>query len=342
MTAGRGARGAAGAAARVAGNASVGVDLGASKANIGILDASGAVLSKAKLDIRESRRDSAATAELICSQAARLIAEAGLRVEEVGFIGMGVPGTIDPATNGIVFAPNLGWRDVNVDAVFQKRLGRRPLLVQDARAAALAEYLQGAGVGAEVAVCLTLGTGIGSGIIMGGKIYGGAFNTAGEIGHVVVEQDGEQCECGQRGCLEAYASGTAIVRAARNVEAWSDRGSIDKAEVVFERAASGDRHALWIIDRAVQHLGMGIVSIVNMLSPDVVIISGGMCEQEALLVSPVREYVIRHAYGAAVPHGAFRLEKARLGEDAPMIGAALLYQGLPDLGLKESNVAPVH
>ncbi|HVP17475.1 MAG TPA: ROK family protein [Spirochaetia bacterium] len=310
--------------------ASVGIDLGASKANIGVLDDSGTILAKARLDIRARKRDTSGTAELICAEAARIMAEAGVGPADVGFIGMGVPGTIDPNANLIVFAPNLGWRDVSVDSVFEKLLGRRPVLVQDARAAALAEYLQGAGVGAQVAVCLTLGTGIGCGIIMGGRIYGGAFNTAGEIGHVVVEQDGEPCQCGQRGCLEAYASGTAIVRAARNVEAWSGRGSIDKAEVVFERAAAGDLEARRIIDRAVRYLGMGIVSIVNMLSPDVVIISGGMCEQEALLVSPVREYVTRRAYGAAVRPGAFRLEKARLGEDAPMIGAALLYHGLND------------
>ncbi len=308
--------------------ASVGIDVGASKANIGVLDGAGTILAKTKLDIRGRKGDCDGTIDLICGEVERLFAASGLSMEGIGFIGMGVPGTIDSTKNRVVFAPNLGWRDAAVDHVFKRHFRRRAVLVQDARAAALAEYLQGAGKGEPVVVCLTLGTGIGAGIILDGRIYNGGFNTSGEIGHVIVEEDGERCECGQDGCLEAYASGTAIVRAARRVEKWSDRQSIERAEVVFARAAAGDGEARRIIDGVVRYLGMGIVNVVNMLSPNVVVISGGMCEQEELLITPVRQYVMRRAYSVAAHADGFRIEKAMLGEDAPMIGAALLYRGM--------------
>jgi glucokinase len=308
--------------------ASLGIDLGASKAIIGVLRADGSIISRTKTDIREVKGDRTALLELICDEARRVLSAAGMPLEDIGFIGMGVPGTVDPATNRVLYAPNLQWRDVEVDDVMKRRLGRCASLVQDSRAAALAEYLQGAARGEKVVACLTLGTGIGSGIIINGRIHHGAFNAAGETGHLVVEENGEACGCGGRGCLEAYASGLAIVREARKVESWSDAAGIQNAEVVFERAAAGDAAALRIIDSVVRHLGMGIVNLANILGPGIVVLSGGMCTQDALLVSPVKEYVMSRAYPTILAGGAFRVEKALLGEDAPMIGAALLYKGM--------------
>ena len=308
-------------------SASLGIDLGASKAIIGLLDSSGAILSRTKLDIRGARADKAALLDLVCVKAVEVLSAAGVTLKDVGFIGMGVPGTVDPVTHR-VFAPNLHWQDAEVDDVLLRCFGQRVHLVQDSRAAALAEYLQGAAQGEEIAACLTLGSGIGSGIIIGGRIHQGAFNAAGETGHIIVEENGEPCACGRAGCLEAYSSGLAIVREARKVAAWSDRLDIQKAEVVFERAAAGDTDALRIIDSVVRHLGIGIVNLVNILGPSIVVLSGGMCSQEELLLTPVRKYVLRRAYLTILGGGALRVEKALLGEDAPMIGAALLYTGM--------------
>ncbi len=308
--------------------ASIGIDIGASKANIGVLGANGAILAKTKIDIRGLKNDSDATLEAICVETAKVVDGAGIAMDRIGFVGLGVPGTVESAGGRILYAPNLGWRDVRVGDQFRRRLGRTPGLVQDARAAALAECLLGAGRGEPVVICLTLGTGIGAGIILGGKIFNGGLNTAGEVGHMIVQQDGEPCGCGRSGCLEAYASGTAIVRAARKLGKWNDVPGMDKAESVFDKARAGDGDARGIVERAARYLGIGIVNIVNILSPNVVIISGGMCEQEDLLIRPVREYVAANAYTLTVQTGAFRIVKAALGEDAPMIGAALLHRGL--------------
>jgi glucokinase len=296
--------------------ASVGIDLGATKANIGVLDGSGTIVARTRVDIRDRKTESGETLRLICGEVDRLLAATGLSPAAVGFIGMGVPGTVDSTREKVVYAPNLFWQDVDTGEVFQRHLGKRAVLVQDTRAAAFAEYLLGAGAGERVVVCITLGTGIGAGIVIDGRMFGGGFNSAGELGHVIVEENGGPCSCGQAGCLEVYSSGTGISRAAQGMN----------AEGVFARAAAGEEWARRIIDSAVRHLGMGIVNIVNLLSPNVVILSGGMCRQEELLIAPVRQYVLRRAHPVAAR--ALRIEKARLGEDAPMVGAALLYRGI--------------
>jgi glucokinase len=309
----------------LAGPYSLGIDLGASKANIGVLDAAGEVVRKSRLDVREAKGNRVETIELIFKEAERILLGLGLGLGDLGFIGMGVPGTVDPEGRRVLLAPNLGWKDFGVHDLVRERFKVHVRLIQDGSAAALAEYLLGAGRGEPVLVCVTLGTGIGCGIIIGGKVYGGAFKTAGEIGHVVVEEDGIQCGCGQRGCLEAYASGTAIMKAAGVLEG---RDRIDGARMVFDRARAGDGGAARIIRDAAAYLGVALVNVVNMLSPNAVIISGGMCEQEELLLRPVRDYVMRRAYPLAIPGGSFRVAKASLGEDAPMIGAGSLYKGV--------------
>jgi glucokinase len=217
---------------------------------------------------------------------------------------------------------------VEVEQVLRRHFGQRAILVQDARAAALAEYLQGAARGEKITACVTLGTGIGCGIIIGGRIHNGAFNAMGELGHTIVEENGVPCACGRWGCLEAYASGTAIVREARKVASWSDRERIERAEIVFERAAAGDAEALRIIDGVVRHLVIGIVNLVDIVGPSIVVLSGGMCTQEKLLIKPLKENVMRRTYPTILGGGALRIEKALLGEDAPMIGAGLLYKAL--------------
>jgi glucokinase len=309
----------------LAGHYSIGIDLGASKAIIGLLDATGEVVRKSRLDMREKRGDRVVTIELIFKEAERLLHGLGIGLGDIGFIGMGVPGTVDREGRQILLAPNLGWKDFRVHDLVYERFKVHVRLIQDGSAAALAEYLHGTGKGESVIICVTMGTGIGSGIIIDGKIYSGAFNTAGEIGHVVVQEDGIQCGCGQRGCLETYASGTAIMKAAGKLEGGS---GIDGAKMVFDRARDGDGEAARIIRDAARYLGSALVNVVNMLSPNVVVISGGMCEQEELLLRPVQDYVMRKAYPLAIRNETFRVVKASLGEDAPMIGAGSLYKGV--------------
>jgi glucokinase len=305
---------------------SMGIDMGASNVRVGLLDAGGALIGRRKADIREMKSDSSATLRFIRAEAEALVADARLRPRDIGFIGFGIPGTVDDSGRRVSFAPNLGWRDVSVGESFACFPDAALTLVQDARAAAFAEYLLGAGREAPVIVCITLGTGIGAGIIMNGKVFHGAFNTSGEIGHLIVQEDGLACGCGQSGCMEVYCSGTAIMNAARRAAAGPGE-EVSSAEEVFRRARDGDSAASGIISRAAHYLGIGIVNVVNLLSPNAVILSGGMCEQEDLLIRPVREFVLSHAYGLSVRTPAFRLVKAMLGEDSPMIGAGMIYKG---------------
>jgi glucokinase len=306
---------------------SAGIDVGASKVRIGILDADGRLLAKRTGDIRERKSDSAATLQFICRETEDAVRAAGLAAGDIDFIGLGFPGTVDDAGRSISFAPNLGWRDVSVGRFFAGFPRASLTLVQDARAAAFGEYLMGAGRGTRILVCITLGTGIGGGIVMDGRVYHGSFNTAGEIGHMIVAENGLACACGKSGCLEAYCSGTAIVNAARQWKRWNGLPAVTAAQDVFRLAAEGDQEALEVVRRAGRFLGVGIVNVVNLLSPDCVVLSGGMCEQEDLLIRPVREYVLARAYSLSVRSAGFRVVKAELGEDAPMIGAGLIYRG---------------
>jgi glucokinase len=304
---------------------SIGIDVGASKVNIGVLDGAGNLLARSRVEIGD-RNDSGGTIERICREAAEVTRRAGIPNEAIDFIGMGIPGTVEAATRRVLFAPNLGWSDVEVGELFRRDFGLEVELVQDARAAALAEYLLGAGKGEPVVICVTLGSGIGAGIIIDGRIYGGGFGTAGELGHSIVQADGLPCGCGRRGCLEAYASGTAIAKASARGPGGAE--GAERAEAVFKKAEAGDPAAMDIVGTAARYLGIGIVNAVNLLSPNVVIFSGGMCEQEELFIRPVRDFVLKNAYSIAVAERAFRIVKAALGEDAPMIGAGLLYKGV--------------
>lgn len=305
---------------------SIGIDVGASKVRIGLLDAAGSLVGKRQAVIRDMKSDSAETLRFIRCEAEAVVAEAGLAPADIGFIGLGFPGTVNDAGQSISFAPNLGWTNVQVGEHFRCFQKAALTLVQDARAAAFAEYLLGAGKGEPIVICITLGTGIGAGIIINGRVFHGAFNTSGEIGHMIVQENGLACACGQSGCLEAYSSGTAIVNAARRAGKWKTE-DIPNAEAVFRKAWKGDGEALAVIRIAAHFLGVGIVNVVNLLSPNAVILSGGMCEQEELLIGPVRDFVLAHAYSLSVRTPAFRVVKAMLGEDSPMIGAGMIYRG---------------
>ena len=226
------------------------------------------------------------------------------------------------------YCPNLGWEDVPAGAIFEKYLGAEVRISQDSRLAAWAEYLLGAGRNYSSSICVTVGTGIGSGIIIDGKIYHGAMNTAGEIGHSVFEKNGRLCNCGNHGCLERYSSGTGMIERALEAypEKFADRPH--KAETVFELAYAGDQDMLKLIRCVVEDLAIGIANAVSILSPEVVIISGGLCAHDELIIKPLGELVDKYGYYSWVRKKRLKIEKAQLGPEAPMIGAALLYKAV--------------
>ena len=225
-------------------------------------------------------------------------------------------------------AYNLGWDHVPVCRMLEERFHVPCRLSNDANCAALAEQVAGAAVGHDNVVLITLGTGVGGGIIIGGKIYDGMRGAGAELGHTLLVLDGEPCTCGRRGCWEAYSSATALIRQARQAAAEHPESLLAGAEeitgkTVFDAADRGDETANAVVDRFCDYLGAGVTNIVNALAPEVILIGGGISRQGERLLAPVRRYVEKNCFGG--PEGAIPIiAAARLGNDAGIIGAAAL------------------
>jgi glucokinase len=306
---------------------SVGIDIGATKANLGLVTSAGKIIDSVRIPVQRqtSARD---FIETLCHDVTQLIAANDLKKEDITFYGVGVPGTADYKTGLVEYCPNLGWEDVPAGAIFKQYLGANVMIAQDSRLAAWAEYLLGAGRNYRSFICVAVGTGIGGGIIIDGKIFHGALNTAGEIGHSVFQKDGRPCNCGNHGCLERYSSGTGMID--RALEAYPEK-FIDRphqTETLFDLAYAGDEDLLRLIGRMVEDLAIGIANAVSILSPEAVIISGGLCLHDELIIKPLRELVNQYGYHAWTRKNQLKIEQAQLGPEAPMIGAALFYKAL--------------
>lgn len=247
----------------------------------------------------------------------------GTRLEKVEGIGVGFPGPLD-AKKGVVFSPpNLvGWLYVPLKDILEKKLGRPVVIENDANAAALGEYWKGAGRGAKSLVCLTLGTGVGGGIVLDGRVWHGAKGIAGEIGHMTVIRGGRRCNCGNRGCLEAYASSRGII--ARMQELLMREKTRRDEKITMERigalAKAGDRQARRTVEDTGVILGIAIANIANILNPEVVVLGGGVSNLGDRLFDPIKEEVKKRALPEAVE--GLRIVKAQLGDNAGVIGAA--------------------
>jgi glucokinase len=197
---------------------------------------------------------------------------------------------------------------------------------QDSRLAAWAEFLFGAGRKFKSFICLTLGTGVGAGFVIDGKLFHGSMNTAGEIGHTTFSKNGRQCNCGNRGCFERYVSGTAVFE--RAYELYPDKfvHLSNRSESVFKLAYQGDQEILSVIRQVVEDLAIGIANAVSILSPEAVILSGGLCDHEKLIIDPLRELVFEFGYHSWTKKRSLQIVKAELGSKAPMIGAAFIFK----------------
>jgi glucokinase len=249
-------------------------------------------------------------------------------------VGIGCPGGVYPDTEIISQSPNFpGWYDVDLRGPLQERTGLRVTVENDANVAGLGEFAHGAGREVDSMVLLTLGTGIGGAVILDGKIWRGQWGMAGELGHVIVEPEGHPCGCGSFGCVEQYASGTALVRMAREALAHGEGGRImlelagGRAEaitpkVVYDAAKAGDAIAEEVFHRAARYLGMMIASVLNVLNVPLFVIGGGVSAGYELMRETTREEVRRRAY--RIPGENVRIQLAALGNDAGMIGAGML------------------
>ena len=289
----------------------LGLDIGGTKIGIGLTDEEGKLLAKSRLSVGSLTDVFAEIKKAVLS----LSRSARIPFEEIASCGVGIPGTVSEDGKRVLLAPNIAILSENFADELSSTLGLPVRMVQDSRAAALGEYLAGAGKGKKTLVCVTLGTGIGTGIVLGGAIYHGALGAAGELGHMPVVEGGRECGCGKRGCLEKYCAGRGL-----SISAAELLGEGKGCHALFREAEGGNAKAKAVIDDAVIILGRALTAIVNLLSPDALLFSGGLSKEEELYLNPLLDYIKSHAYSSgALP----LLSKAALGEDSPLVGAAL-------------------
>ena len=309
----------------------IGIDIGGTSIKGAAVDSNGRVYEKFSMPFVKGE-DGKITITKLAELVKEYIAAHHLENKIVG-IGIGSPGTLD-VENGIVnYANNLGWNELPVAKIMNETLPYPIRLTNDANAAALGEAKFGAGKQFESLIMLTLGTGVGGGIIINGKLYEGNQGKGGELGHVVVQVDGEQCSCGRKGCLEAYASATALIRETKKAMRSNKRSlmweicpdiELVGGKVVFEAAAKGDKNAIEVLNNYVKYLGEGILNYCNIFRPNVVVLSGGIANAGAALFDPLNEYIKARDYGyKATP--AVEVVPAELGYDSGKIGAAALF-----------------
>jgi len=307
----------------------VGVDLGGTQIRAVLAEADGTILARYNT-LTAPEDGPGAVLERVVAAARAVLTMAR---QPVRGVGIGSAGALDPWTGSVQSAPNLGWHDIPLKATLESRLGVPVVVGNDANAAALAEKRFGAGQGVEDLLYVTVSTGIGSGIISGGRLVLGAHGSAGEIGHIPILPDGARCQCGQRGCLEALAAGPALARdAAERIAAGmpssilvlvqGDPAQIT-AEVVARAAAHGDRLARDVIRQAAFYLGIGLVTLIHTLEPQLILIGGGVAQIGDLLLSTIRGTVRERVIPCMAP--SLRIEPAALGKDAGVLGAIALF-----------------
>lgn len=305
----------------------IGIDLGGTNIAVGVVNEHYEIVAEASLPTGAQRPAEQVVADM-CRAVELAMEKADITPAHCASIGIGSPGTCDGENGVVARAYNLGWFNVPVCTMMTEHFGLPCRLSNDANCAALAETVAGAAVGCRNMVLVTLGTGVGGGIIQDGKIVSGVGGTGAEVGHALLVLDGEPCTCGRRGCWEAYSSATALIRQARQAAAEHPESLLAGAEeitgkTVFDAADRGDETANAVVDRFCDYLGAGVTNIVNTLAPEVILIGGGISRQGERLLAPVRRYVEKNCFGGkdgAIPI----IAAARLGNDAGIIGAAAL------------------
>ncbi len=309
----------------------LGIDVGGTGIKVGVVDGEGRILAQGETPTLAGRP----FADIVHDMGAcalSVLKENGFTVDEVVSIGVGVPGIANQETGTVVFCTNLGWHNVPLRAELQKHIDKPVFIDNDATVAGYAESICGVSVGCHSSVFLTLGTGVGGGIVIGGRPWSGFHGIGSEIGHIPMDIDGEPCTCGNDGCLERYCSATAVIRmgkeAALNHPASAlyaaCGGDVNRinAKMVFDCAKEGDDVSLKVFRRYVKYMCLALDTIIAFLDPEMIILGGGVSKAGNFLLDAIREALPRYLIFKSMPYS--RIEIARLGADAGMIGAAML------------------
>lgn len=309
----------------------IGVDVGGMSVKAGIVDESGKILFKHVVDTGADR-----TMPEIVHDMATMINDtvklSGIPVSEISSIGMGIPGVSDQKTGKIVYCTNINLDNAPIADEIHKYLDLPVYLDNDANVAALAEYYA---LGGDMPcfVAVTLGTGVGGGVILDGKIFSGFNGIGAELGHIIINENGKECGCGAHGCWEAYASVTALISQTKEAM-MSDKNSLMhqivagdlnavNGKTAFDAAKQGDKTAQAVVETYLNHVGVGLASLINVFQPNIIAIGGAISKEGDYLLNPLKEYCSKNAYGTAFAPKT-QLKIASLGNDAGIIGAAML------------------
>ena len=308
----------------------MGIDLGGSKILTAIVDPRGGILSSDE-SVTPATKEREAIIQSIVDSAHRVLKQARVTISEVCAIGVGAAGISNPEAGVLFSSPNLpGLRNVLLGDIMQERLGRKTFLINDADAAALGEFYFGVAKGVDDFIYVTLSTGIGGGIVIDGKIHTGAIGAAGEVGHMTIDDNGPICNCGNRGCWETLASGTALTREAKKRIEQGVRtsileyaeGDIEKVtpQAIHNAAQQGDSLAKELIARTGYYVGVGLANLINIFNPELIVIGGGLSNIGDMLLKPAFKEAGERAFKEAFQ--AVRFASAGLGGNSGVLGAA--------------------
>ncbi len=310
----------------------IGIDLGGTNIVAAVVDEEYNIITKASTKTNRPR-PAEAIADDMAAMAIKAVEDAGLTMEQIEWVGVGTPGIANSQTGIIEFSNNLGFENTPMADLIRKHIDKPVYIENDANAAAYGEYVAGAAKGAKNAVCITLGTGVGGGIIIDGKIYAGSNFGGAEIGHTVISLDGPQCSCGRKGCFEVYSSATGLIRMTKEKmdevpdsklhKITAERNGKVSARTAFDAMRQGDKAAKEVVDFYIKALAAGITNTINIFQPDVLCIGGGVCNEGDPLLLPMKELVKKEIYTRNSPKNT-EIVIAKLGNDAGLIGAAFL------------------
>ena len=310
----------------------LGIDLGGTNIAAGVIDENFKIVGRGKIKTNLPR-----PAEDIVNDMYKAgmdaIRDAGITLDDIKCVGMGAPGTVNGATGIIEYANNLRFENVPIRKMLSDLFKKDIYIENDANAAAYGEYVAGAAKGAKNAVAITLGTGVGGGLVVDGKIYAGSNYAGAELGHIVIDMNSDvQCTCGRYGCWEVFASATGLIRISqqameKNKESlmWALAGSSDRVSgrTAFDAARKGDAAGQMVVDQYVKYVACGLVDVINIFQPDILCIGGGISMEGDNLLAPVKKYIDEQHY-SKFSDKQTEIVVATLGNDAGIIGAAAL------------------
>lgn len=309
----------------------IGIDVGGTGIQMGVVNEEGVILQKGAIVTRTDLPYQQQIADMAAC-ASETLSKSGYTLDDLKAVGVGIPGVLDPRTGIIPFCTNLGWHNVPFAEEFRKYIDKPVYLDNDATVAGLAESVAGKTKGSSSSVFITLGTGVGGGIIINGKVWSGAHGIGSEIGHMIMELDGEPCSCGNHGCLERYCSATAIIRMARQAVAVHPESMIMElashdaakinAKIVFDAARESDPVAVKVFRRYVSNLAQAIVTIIHIIDPEMIALGGGVSKAGDFLLNAVKAEIPKYLLYKTMPYSDVVI--AELGPDAGIIGAAML------------------